>query len=68
MRRGAQPDGDGPRPRDVAGGMARGGIPPTRASSRHTRIRTLPVGSDDILARQLTRRDDPNRIEPIAVQ
>ena len=24
MRRGAQPDGDGPRPRDVAGGMARG--------------------------------------------
>jgi len=43
-----------------------GGIPPTRASSRHTR--TLPVGRDDILARQLTRRDDPNRIEPIAVQ
>ena len=43
-----------------------GGIPPTRASSRHTR--TLPVGRDDILACQLTRRDDPNRIEPIAVQ
>ena len=33
-RRGAQPDGDGPRPRDVAGGMARGGGSRRRAPAQ----------------------------------
>ena len=58
VRPASQPDAGGPRPRDVAG-MARRGV--CRSPQAEGNAGALPAGEDDILTRQLTRRQCEKR-------